>query len=123
MPESTVCAVMLVNGRPEMTRKAIESFRAQTYNNKQLLILDTTPKGSLIEWTNEPNETQIWHYHPRENKSCDKTIGALRNKANSMCLNAEILCHWDSDDIQPPAPDRGAVRAAAGERKGVCRVS
>ena len=35
----TVCCVMLVNGREAMVKRAIASFRAQTYERKRLLIV------------------------------------------------------------------------------------
>lgn len=101
--EPRVACVMLTADRPEMTCRAIRSFRAQTYGGGlKLIIFDTTRKENLVEFPGEPNEVQVWHYHPRENKPCDETIGALRNKANSMCLDADIIAHFDSDDVSHP---------------------
>src|SRR5437016_6127466 len=45
MSNPSVAAVMLVNGRPEMTARAVRSFDAQTYDARQLMIYDTTPGG------------------------------------------------------------------------------
>ena len=99
MTQPLVVAVMLTRDRPAMAQRAIESFRAQTYDGGlKLLIFDTTPKERREELTNAANEVHVWHYHPRADKPCDETIGALRNKANGMCLDADILVHWDDDD-------------------------
>lgn len=92
---------MLVNGRPEMIKRAIASFRAQTYERKRLLILDSakvaqyhgTPYG-------EEHATTVWM--PDMN---GKTVGALRNAANwsaSERHSPDLIAHWDSDDWSHP---------------------
>ncbi len=70
----TVACVLLANGRPEMVKRAVKSFRAQTYENR-----------ILIQYDNDGGNT----------------IGALRNAANSK-TGADIICHWDSDDWSHP---------------------
>jgi hypothetical protein len=70
----TVCCVMLANGRPEMARRAAQSFfRQNCESHKNLLI-----------WNNNGG-----------------VIGALRNEANST-VKADIILHWDSDDWSHP---------------------
>ncbi len=44
----TVACVMLVNGRPDMVKRAVASFRAQTYENSKLLIWDTGERGPSL---------------------------------------------------------------------------
>lgn len=90
MSEPLVCAVMLVNGRAEMVRRAVASFRAQTYANKSLLILDTgEPKlGGYYR----PNEVYSMM------NGTGLTFGALRNYANTLAQSADIIAHFDSDD-------------------------
>ncbi len=66
---------MLANGRPEMVRRAVKSFRAQTYENKFIT---------------------VWHNEGKQ------SIGALRNEANAFSVNVDIICHWDSDDWSHP---------------------
>jgi hypothetical protein len=65
---------MLVNGRPEMVRRAVKSFKAQTYVPALLAEIDGLPR---------------------------MTIGEMRNKANAMCVS-DIIVHWDSDDWSHP---------------------
>jgi len=65
-----VSCVMLVCGRTEMTARAIRSFEAQTYENRE-----------LVQYEN----------------AGDRSIGSLRNAANAIS-DGEIICHLDSDD-------------------------
>ncbi len=70
-----VAAIMLCNGRPEMVRRAIRSFESQSYENKRLIVFENTG---------------------------DRSIGRLRNEANALAGNADILVHFDSDDWSHP---------------------
>lgn len=100
MSKPTVCAVMLVNGRPEMTRRAIASFRAQTYERKRLLILDSGKKAVKGTPYGESNATTVW-----TPDMCGATIGVLRNAANWCAVdhfNAGLIAHLDSDDYSSP---------------------
>lgn len=109
--QPTVCAVMLVNGRPEMTRRAIASFRAQTYENKRLVIWDTTPGCGSI-WSGEGFDDRHEIYTPDVNKAAfeGSSIGNLRNAANKYALShyttrdtcADLIAHFDSDDWSHP---------------------
>lgn len=99
--DPTVCAILLTRDRPAMAKRAVESFRRQTYANKRLLILDTgaqpcdqPSEGNLI--------THIWHYHSSTGQPCKATIGSLRNTAADFCLEDDVLCHWDDDDWSHP---------------------
>lgn len=95
--DPTVCAVMLANGRPEMVARAVLCFRAQTYEHKQLVVLDTSPTNEQdwLLWKPELNGT---------------SIGQLRNLANAwaaVCApigkySRQIIMHWDSDDWSHP---------------------
>jgi glycosyltransferase involved in cell wall biosynthesis len=65
---------MLVCGRPEMTARAVRSFEAQSYEQKELI-----------------------HFE----NSGERSIGLLRNQANALATG-DIICHFDSDDISHP---------------------
>jgi hypothetical protein len=91
MNQPTVCAVMLVNGREAMVRRAIWSFREQTYQNKRLLIWDSTP-GLIC--CDQVEDDGCFHVPAME----WATIGELRNDANGFWNDFPILMHWDSDD-------------------------
>jgi len=94
---------MLVNGREEMVRRAERSFQAQTYEQKTLLIYDTSPDdvADLADKAGIPCddpaiitlESTASDHHGRA-----KTIGYLRNRANHGAEHASVILHWDSDD-------------------------
>lgn len=97
MSKPTVCVVMLVNGREAMVRRAIASYRAQTYQRKRLLIYANGP----VEPAEYLNADAIYtEYEP----VTGKTIGWLRNQANEIAsrLNPDIIAHFDSDDWSHP---------------------
>jgi hypothetical protein len=120
----TVVAVCLTADRPEMTRQAVERFRAQTYTNKRLLILDSGSTSFDPDWDmrmrQKPLKTEVFGnqeinipytpYGPfvsmvRLWMEIPLTIGELRNLAITQAgnvfsahLGGDIICHWDSDD-------------------------
>lgn len=98
MSNPTVCAVCLVNGRPEMVRRAIRSFQAQTYDpiKRMLLVLDTGAQP--YEPAGSDSENEAYLHGPQH---AELSIGALRNMANSAA-KADILLHCDSDDWSHP---------------------
>jgi glycosyltransferase involved in cell wall biosynthesis len=94
MNQPSVCAVMLADGRPDMVRRAIRSFQAQTYQNRRLLIFDSGKNPPTLEFDPLVNWVDA---------SCFRgdPIGTLRNRANAL-VTADIICHWDSDDWSHP---------------------
>ena len=97
MSQPTVCAICLVNGRESMVRRAVASFRAQTYEAKQLFILDT----GEIEVPVMQQDGVYQEYMPTYSAS---TIGRLRNEANAYAgaMNCDVIVHADSDDLSHP---------------------
>ena len=103
MSQPTVVCVLLVNGREAMVKRAIASFRAQTYAAKRLLVFDNGDplfgyhhKGVDLSFLSGVHYCPSW--------KCG-TIGSLRNAANSVaCWDAlaELIVHWDSDDWSHP---------------------
>jgi hypothetical protein len=89
MSNPSVAAVMLVNGRPEMARRAVASFVNQTYDNRLLIIWDTGEEPLNIR---APKTICCRPYSDR-----DRSIGELRNEAIGA-TNADIIVTFDSDD-------------------------
>ncbi|HET9304838.1 MAG TPA: glycosyltransferase family A protein [Candidatus Sulfotelmatobacter sp.] len=115
MSEPLVCAICLTADRPEMTKRAVQSFRAQTYPNKRMLIWDTSQRPG------EPLASDhfvVWHVLSVPGL----TIGELRNWANhtAVDLGAEVLIHWDSDDLS--RPERISEQVAHLEQSGADAV-
>ena len=116
MSEPTVCAIMLTRDRPELARKAVECFRAQTYPIKSLLVWDTSVEmkpGKRLEVPREwLPDIQYAFYGPQE-----YSIGELRNNAiqygasevvctvgsdKELIGAPDVLIHWDDDDWSSP---------------------
>ena len=127
MSQPTVCVVMLVNGARSMTRRAIASFRAQTYKRKRLLIVasdfseNDLADGVLMRANNGSHvfyqsvcNGGTHDFVPFDVLPTDiqanvaaagfKTIGALRNFAGLGCvaMDADLIAHFDSDDWSHP---------------------
>lgn len=100
--------------RPTFTAEAIGHFVRQSYPacNLRLLVFDTSLTCFVSPLT--PAETDgatgpdglcriVRRWEPRHP---DDTIGAIRNRANSLALtlwpNTDLLAHWDSDDYYSP---------------------
>lgn len=89
----TVTCVLLTADRPAMTARAIRCFLAQTYEAKQLLILDN---GKVpIQQAADQRVTYSKIEHGK------LTFGELRNFANRMA-STDLIAHWDSDDWSHP---------------------
>ena len=92
-----VTAIMLVDGRHDMTARAVQSFMAQTYpeDKRYLLIWDTGDPHYAPPFVYDPHGIEIWH------RQRGPSIGALRNAANKEA-RGEIIIHFDSDDLSHP---------------------
>jgi glycosyltransferase involved in cell wall biosynthesis len=99
----TVCAILLTADRPEMTKRTIRCFVAQTYKNKRLLIYDSSKRVSE-NYSYGFNDMSVLHHLVPPGR----TIGALRNEANNAACELDvpykpdIIVHFDSDDWSHP---------------------
>lgn len=97
-----VLALMLTKDRHAMAQQAVECFKAQTYANKRLLVFDT---GSVpfvgpdfeFDWLRR-QDGEEFGVGPESHAF---SIGELRNHAIE-CMYADIIVHWDDDDISHP---------------------
>lgn len=107
--EPTVCAVMLTRDRPELAKRAVECFRAQTYPNKRLYIFDTGRGLGAVDALPDGYQEFNIVYHRGLTES-DMAIGGLRNRANWWAVrptamsepDGDVLIHWDDDDWSHP---------------------
>lgn len=93
--QPTVCAICLTKDRPEMLARAVRSFQAQTYENKRLIIYDSSANrsGALNDVSGG-----VVHIYTR---GAERSIGRLRNDANGYS-DSGILVHFDDDDVSHP---------------------
>ncbi len=112
MADPLVCAIMLTRDRPAMAARAVAAFRAQTYANKRLFIYDNGEEGlSRAEADNFRDDQTYWHAFWNAHRG-HLSIGTLRNEANRFCerspdktirYDAQIIVHWDDDDVSHPS--------------------
>jgi hypothetical protein len=93
-----VSAILPTRGRREWAQQALECFMAQTYPDKELVILDDSedmsfPNGVHHDW--------VFHYRGVRPQS---TVDNIPKKRNWCCTVAqgEIIIHFDSDDYSVP---------------------
>jgi hypothetical protein len=123
MSQPSVCAVLLTADRPEMTARAVEAWKVQTYPSR-LLIWDTgkTPIDfDLLDLRARYSDGFTGVFCQRGKLA--NSIGMLRNAANAYVSEIhigfpahDVLIHWDSDDISHP--DRIAEQVALLESSG-----
>lgn len=89
-----VSAIMPTAGRPEMAARAVEGFLAQTWPEKELVIVDDRNRPSF------PNGID----HPLVRYFCFAGAFDIGGKRNLCCGRAsgQIIAHWDDDDFSAP---------------------
>lgn len=98
--DPVVACVMLTRDRARMAARAVSAFRAQTYERKRLMILDTGGPGGSFD-----GEGII---HAWRSSWEGLSIGHLRNGANYLTATyrtvaaPDIIAHFDDDDISHP---------------------
>ena len=90
-----VSALMVTRGNVEMVRSSLACFRAQTWPNKELVVVCAAVTAPLRELLNRSNEKLI-------EVPGLLTLGNLRNIAISMA-SGDYICTWDDDDLYDPS--------------------
>lgn len=94
-----VSCLLVTADRPALCRRAIRCYEAQTYPNKELVVLDN---GT------EPVEALVAHLpagtvrYLRVEKTPTTVIGGLRNQALDAATGTFIVPQWDDDDWSHP---------------------
>lgn len=89
-----ISCIMPTHNRRSFIPLTLECFRAQTYPNKELVVVDdgTDAVSDLLE-----SETGVRYIRVQPRR----TIGAKRNLACEQA-RGEIIAHWDDDDWYAP---------------------
>lgn len=91
--DGMVTAIMPTRGRQRWAAEALEMFRAQTWEEKELVIVDDLDEPSFATPVNSDDDVMITYFRVRRD-----SIGVKRNFAIQMSLG-NVIIHWDSDDI------------------------
>lgn len=93
-----VSCLMVTRGRPALACRAIDAFLAQSWPNRELVIVDDGPDDTLAAAVRGLARPEIRMVRlPDEGK----TLGELRNIALDHAAGAYI-CQWDDDDLSDP---------------------
>lgn len=92
MKVSIICPTF---NRPERHRNLYAAFYHQTYQNRELLILDDSPEPSPFFTRVQDNRVKYFHNPVR---------ASIGQKRNLLCEKAagEIIAHFDDDDYYAP---------------------
>ena len=92
-----ISVIIPTRNRAHLLPQAIEQFNQQTWENKELLILDDTPRGEskIKELQLEHPQICIWHIKE------EASIGAKRNLLIKRA-SGDLIAHFDDDDYYAP---------------------
>ena len=94
----SVCCVMLTANREALTRRAIENWKRQTYENKFLIVFDTGREFADLDAAIAGDKRIVL---ARSSECKDLNVGDLRNVANEG-IQSDLIAHFDSDDWSAP---------------------
>lgn len=116
-----VSCLCVTQARPEKLRRAIDCFLAQTYPNKELLILlragDHATRSVVAEHRDRPS-IRI-HALADDDR---RTLGEQRNLSIRLC-RGEYFCIWDDDDWYHPERIETQASALRRYHKAACLLT
>ena len=93
-----VSCLMVTRERPLLAQLSIHCFKNQSYQNRELIIVDDGPDDGLHNWVKTQSDERIRFFRlPDEGQS----LGALRNFALQQAQGS-YLAQWDDDDFSAP---------------------
>lgn len=90
-----VSCLMVSRGKLFPARHAIECFRRQTYQQRELVIIDDNPSSELTEYLMVMDDPLIRHIMLPTSLG---SLGNLRNRALAES-RGDLVCQWDDDDL------------------------
>ena len=100
--------MLITKDRPELAERSLQSFLAQNYPNKELIIIDEGGTEFQEKMRSLGDLSKLGISYHRNETPC--SLGELRNRAVGLA-RGEYVCQWDDDDIYHP--DRIACQFAA----------
>jgi glycosyltransferase involved in cell wall biosynthesis len=118
-PLQKVSCLMVTHDRLALAKRAIRCYRAQTYPNRELVIVcDGSPRvrSSLELFVSHLGTEDVRFVYPEQ---AGLRLGQLRNIAMDHAAG-EILCQWDDDDCYHPERIRVQVELMLGAGGRAC---
>jgi len=94
-----VSCLLVTADRPHLLRRALRSYRQQTYPNTEVVVLDNGNERIDHLLHEVPEEEVRYHYVDR---TPDLWIGGLRNMALEEATGEFVIPQWDDDDWSHP---------------------
>jgi glycosyltransferase involved in cell wall biosynthesis len=111
-----VSCLMVTKDRPSLAARAIACFRAQTYPNVELVVVDDSTDDTLQRHIKSLGDRRIHHqWLPGDGR----TLGELRNLAVEHAA-ASYVCQWDDDDLYDPERVERQLAALLAVRADAC---
>lgn len=103
-----ISCVMVTADRHDLCRRAIISYRNQTWSNTELIVLDNG-RDKMDALLSDVPDAEVRYAHVPNDGSI--TIGELRNRSLELVRGDLVAPQWDDDDWS--APDRLELQHAA----------
>jgi glycosyltransferase involved in cell wall biosynthesis len=107
-----VSCVMVTRDRPRLAARAVECFLAQSYPNRELVIIDGGESDDLQQGVEAICYPAIKLHRERP---AGRSMGELRDLAVEKS-SGQYVCVWDDDDLYDP--DRLSIQMSAITRLG-----
>jgi glycosyltransferase involved in cell wall biosynthesis len=112
--EPLISCLCLTRRRPEHLARAIQCFLAQTYENKELIVVYPESDAATAACLETFKSPQI---RPSPVTIPGATLGDLRNYSIERA-QGEYMCGWDDDDWHSPDRIRRQYQATVSSKKG-----
>ena len=99
LSQPLVSCLCVTRNKPERLKRAIDCFLAQTYPNKELLIVYEDDDINTIKFLEGYDDEALYGSMAMMEIAANpkSTLGELRNISMADC-NGEYFCQWDDDD-------------------------
>jgi glycosyltransferase involved in cell wall biosynthesis len=91
-----ISCLMVSRGKLFPAQFAIEAYRAQTYANRELIVVSAEPDSEVKHWLAALGDPSIHYIEVRP-----AILGALRN-ISVYAARGDLLAIWDDDDLYGP---------------------
>lgn len=90
-----ISCLCITYGRKKLLERAVQSFRDQTYPNKELVLLYESDDGETTEYARALKDSNLILVELPSSEGFN--LGRLRNRSLREC-RGEYFCQWDDDD-------------------------
>jgi glycosyltransferase involved in cell wall biosynthesis len=115
MGQRMVSAIMPTGGRPNYVRHAIDMFLGQTWQNKELIIVDDSLPDRQLPYIHDRRIRHIRLHDPMQ-------TSAKHDLALGLAMG-DYICYWDDDDWYSPRRFERQVHHLNVENADFCGIA